>query len=84
MRKNLGAVRKIDKLGRIVIPKEMRRILHVCDSDALDISFANDEIQIRKYETTCIFCKEETDTVTYKGHKICRNCIEKIYKTSKV
>jgi transcriptional pleiotropic regulator of transition state genes len=78
--KHSGIVRKIDDLGRIVVPKEMRRVLNVSNYDSFEISLVDDYITLRKYEPRCIFCKESTDVVTYKGYNVCKECLDKVQK----
>ena len=76
----IGVVRKVDPLGRIVIPKEVRRTLDIAEKDALEIYVDGEQIILKKYEPTCIFCGDARDVVNYKGKNICTNCIETISK----
>ena len=76
----IGVVRKVDPLGRIVIPKEVRRILDIAEKDALEIYVDGEQIILKKYEPACIFCGDARDVVNYKGKNICTNCIETISK----
>jgi transcriptional pleiotropic regulator of transition state genes len=80
MGRHVGVVRGIDDLGRIVVPKEMRKVLNVNQYDSFDISLVDDYITIKKYEPCCIFCKESTDVVTYKGYNVCKECFNKAQK----
>ena len=73
-----GVVRKVDELGRIVIPIELRRTLGIAEKDALEIYTDQDRIILRKYEPacTCSFCGTTDDIVNFKGKAVCRKCIE--------
>ncbi len=77
--KSTGVVRKIDELGRLVIPKELRRSLDLKDDiDYLEIYTEGNMIILRKYEPTCIFCDNVENITKYKGRNICKKCAEKI------
>ena len=78
--KSTGIVREIDKVGRVVIPKEIRNNLQIKDNDPMEIFIDNDCIVIRKYEPSCIFCKTAKDVVTHYDKKICRVCLEALKK----
>ena len=78
--KSTGIVRKIDDLGRIVLPIELRRTLEVSERDPLEIFIEDNTIILKKYQTACIFCGNAKDVVTYKGRNICPACIEEISK----
>ena len=56
MVKSTGIVRKVDELGRVVLPIELRRTLNIDIKDSLEIYVENDSIILRKYEPSCIFC----------------------------
>ncbi len=76
--KSTGIVRDIDRVGRLVIPKEVRDILDIKDNDPLEIFTKGDMIILRKYMPACIFCGNAEDTVTYDDKRICRECLAKI------
>lgn len=76
--KATGIVRKVDDLGRIVLPVELRRTLHIHHNDALEIYTEGDQVILRKYEPSCIFCEETRNVVNFKGKNICRNCLDEI------
>lgn len=77
--KATGMIRKVDELGRIVIPKELRRQFDVEDNkDSFEIYVDAGSIILKKYQPSCIFCGELTDITIYKGHNICQECIKKI------
>lgn len=69
-----GIVRKIDDLGRIVIPAETRRLFNIREGDQLLISIEGTGIVIRKLESTCAFCGRNEDVSPYKGKGICGDC----------
>ena len=62
--KSTGIVRRVDNLGRTVIPKELRRNLNI----------------LTKYEPACVFCGEASNTINYKGKKICVSCLKGVTK----
>jgi len=76
MMKSTGIVRKVDELGRVVIPIELRRTLDIEEKDALEIYVDADKIILRKYEPACVFCGNAMDVENFKGKKVCRNCLE--------
>ncbi len=76
--KSLGIVRKLDNLGRIVLPIELRKTLNFSDNEALEIFTEGDSIVLKKYETSCIFCGNSKNVATFKDKCVCQKCIEKI------
>lgn len=76
--KSTGIVRKVDELGRIVIPIELRRNLGIDIKDGLEIFVEGDRIILKKYAPSCIFCGEAKDVETYKGKNICPRCFEEL------
>lgn len=76
--KAIGIVRRVDDLGRIVIPKELRRSLCIEEGDPLEIYVDVNQVVLKKYEPTCIFCGEGKGIKTFDGKNICPSCIEKI------
>ncbi|MBQ7314893.1 MAG: AbrB/MazE/SpoVT family DNA-binding domain-containing protein [Clostridia bacterium] len=74
--KATGIIRNVDELGRIVIPKELRRKLEIEHGDAVEIFVDEDLIILRKYTPACIFCGDEAAEVQiYKGKKVCKACL---------
>ena len=67
-------VRKIDDLGRIVVPAETRRLFNIHEGDELAISVDNGGIVLRKLEETCTFCESTDDVRDYRGRGVCVNC----------
>ncbi|HEX3037906.1 MAG TPA: AbrB/MazE/SpoVT family DNA-binding domain-containing protein [Oscillospiraceae bacterium] len=76
--KSTGIVRKVDELGRIVLPKELRMTLNIKEKDPLEIYVDNSTIVLKKYEPACIFCSNAEDVINYKGHNICKSCLQKL------
>lgn len=76
--KATGIVRKVDELGRIVLPIELRRTLDIEERDALEIYLDGDRIVLQKYETSCLFCGSDRGLVSYKGKNICSECAKEI------
>ena len=76
--KSTGIVRKVDGLGRIVLPIEMRRTLDIAERDSLEIFVDGDSIILKKYQPACIFCDNTKDIISYKGKNICPDCINKL------
>lgn len=78
--KSTGIVRKVDELGRIVLPIELRRTLDIAEKDALEIYVEGSEIVLKKYEPACIFCGNAKGVENYKGKNICSACIKEMRK----
>lgn len=76
--KSTGIVRKVDELGRIVLPKELRATFDIKHRDPLEIYVDGENIVLRKYEPACIFCGSAVDVVTFKDKKVCKECIENL------
>ena len=73
--KSTGIARKVDELGRIVIPIELRGTLGIDIKEPVEIFMEGDTIILKKYEPFCIFCGEVRDVVKVKGKKICLGCM---------
>ena len=76
--KATGIVRKLDQLGRIVIPKELRNTFDLKEDDPIEIYVDGNDIILRKYQPACICCNDASDVIQYEGKNICRSCIKKI------
>lgn len=74
--KSTGIVRKVDELGRVVIPIELRRTLDIAEKDALEIYVDGEQIILKKYAPACIFCAEASNVTSYKGKNICSGCLK--------
>jgi transcriptional pleiotropic regulator of transition state genes len=72
--KSTGIVRKVDELGRVVIPIELRRTLGIDEKDALEIYVDNEKIILKKYEPACIFCSSADNVQNFKGKLVCKEC----------
>lgn len=75
MMKSTGIVRKIDNLGRVVLPIELRRIFDIDKEDPVEIFVDDNYIFLKKYQPACIFCNDARDVVNFKGKNICKNCL---------
>ena len=78
--KSTGIVRKVDELGRIVLPIELRRTLDIAEKDAIEIYVDGATIILKKYEPTCIFCADAKNVSNYKGKNICASCLRELKK----
>lgn len=78
--KSTGIVRQVDDLGRIVVPKELRKTLDIAERDALEIYTEGDTIILKKYEPSCIFCNEAKEVINYRGKNICKHCLDEMRK----
>ncbi len=76
--KSTGIVRRVDELGRIVLPIELRRTLGITERDSLEIYVDGSSIILKKYQPACIFCNDAADVVTYKGKNICPKCLKEL------
>ena len=76
--KSTGIVRNIDELGRIVVPKEIRRKLGIANTDPVEIYVEGDKIILTKYLPVCHFCASHEDIIEYKGKQICKSCISEL------
>ncbi len=76
--KTTGIVRQMDSLGRIVLPIELRRTLDIAQKDSLEIFVEENQIILKKYEPTCIFCENSRDIVTFKGKNVCPACLKEL------
>ena len=76
--KSTGIVRKVDELGRIVLPIELRRTLDIAEKDAIEIYVDGESIILKKYEPTCIFCVDGRNVENYRGKNICANCMKEL------
>ena len=81
--KSTGIVRKVDELGRIVLPSELRKNLDIKIKDSLEIYVNGDSVILKKYLPCCIFCKEAKDIQVYKEKNICPECLEQISNLNK-
>ena len=76
--KATGIIRKVDELGRVVIPIEIRNKFNIVEKDPIEIYVDESSIVLKKYEPNCIFCGETNNLVEYKGKLVCKKCSEKL------
>ena len=76
--KSTGIVRKVDELGRIVLPIELRRTLNIDERDSLEIYVDGNSVILRKYQPACVFCDNAAEVISYKGKNICRKCLAEL------
>ncbi len=78
--KATGMVRKIDELGRIVLPIELRRTLDIAERDPVEIYVDQDTIILKKYKTSCVFCGNQENLIDFKGKNVCADCLTQLKK----
>ncbi len=76
--KSLGIVRKIDNLGRIVLPIELRHNLDIKEGDSLEFFTEENRIILKKYQPACLYCGNARDIVAFHGYNVCHSCIEQL------
>jgi len=76
-----GFLCNIDNLGRIVIPAPIRKMYGLEKGDAIELFTDEDEIILRKYKPSCIFCGNVDDIEVFKGQKICKKCLQELKNT---
>jgi transcriptional pleiotropic regulator of transition state genes len=76
--KSTGIIRKIDELGRIVLPAEVRKAYNISPGSEIEISTLNDTIILKKYGTSCIFCGSEESLKTFKEKAVCLKCADEL------
>lgn len=83
MLKATGIVRKVDELGRVVIPKELRTTLDISVGAPLEIFVNGSQIILTKYQPGCDLCGELVDVVSFKNKKVCKHCADGLVKVWK-
>lgn len=83
VKENKSIIRKIDELGRIVMPKEWRQMLELQTDSAVEVLLQIGEIEIKKYMPYCVFCGNNTKLFDYASKKVCINCIKTLEKVEK-
>lgn len=76
--KSTGMVRKIDELGRIVLPSELRQNMDINVKDSLEIFIDGDRIILQKYQPSCLFCNNVDDIVYFNDKRVCKECVAKL------
>ena len=82
--KSTGLVRRIDELGRIVLPIELRRTLDIGERETMEIFVEGSSVVLKKYRPTCIFCDSAKDIAIFKGKNICPKCLSKLKRAAEV
>lgn len=80
--KATGVVRKVDQLGRIVVPIELRKTMDLKLSDPLEIFVEDDMIYLKKYDPACVFCGNARDVFSYGGKLVCRKCASELKESA--
>lgn len=75
-----GIVRNLDNLGRVVIPKEMRKLLAINVGDPVEIIKDKNTVVLKKYGNRCVFCDGDKGIVEFQGNYICENCRPELFK----
>ena len=78
--KSTGIIRKVDELGRIVLPIELRRTLDIAEHDEMEIFIDGDQVILRKHKQNCVFCSSAQGLVQYKGKYICNKCVYNFHR----
>lgn len=76
--KSTGIIRRVDELGRVVIPKEIRKKLEICEKDPIEIYIDGHSIVLKKVETNCIFCGADKNLIEFQDKSICSKCLQNI------
>lgn len=74
MLETTGLVRRVDEMGRMVLPKELRDRLGIADGDSVEIWLDGDQVVLVKHIEACVFCGGQEDLVLFKGRQVCRPC----------
>ncbi len=78
--RSTGIFRRIDSLGRFVLPKELRKSLDINQNDYLQIFLEGDVIVLKKSQMNCVLCGNSDDLSDYRDKKVCRACLEELRK----
>ena len=76
--KSTGIVRKIDNLGRVVLPIELRRTFDIDKEDPVEIYVDDNYIILKKYQPSCVFCNDAQDVINFKGKNVCQTCLKEM------
>lgn len=76
--KSTGVVRKIDELGRIVLPSELRRVFGIREGEELEISVEGERVILQKRGDLCIFCGADSPSIEYRGRRVCEPCAREL------
>ncbi len=78
--KATGIVRRVDELGRLVLPKELRNTMQIQHDDPLEIYVEEDRIILKKYQPTCVFCGNHEELVDFGDKRVCKTCVASMQK----
>ncbi len=78
MGKRTGVARKVDQLGRVVLPAEVRRHFGIRPGDLIEIGVDSDVILLTKVEDRCVFCESTADLSRFSGRLVCRECVSRL------
>ena len=78
--KSVGIIRKLDELGRVVIPVELRRALDLNLRDSVEIAADSESIIIRKHRPYCLLCGGAAELTEFHGRKLCHRCLDELKK----
>lgn len=81
--KSTGIVRRVDELGRIVLPIELRRTLDIGEKEALEIFVDGGNVVLKKYRPSCVFCDSSKDISVFRGKNICPACLRELQALAK-
>ena len=76
--KSTGIIRRVDELGRVVIPIELRNKFGIAEKDPIEIYVEGSTIILKKYEPNCIFCGNSKNLIEHKGKFVCEKCIKQL------
>ncbi len=74
-----GIIRTLDNMGRVVIPREIRKQLDMTNgTDSFEIFMDGDNIVLKKHKPFCVFCKSQEECIEFENQTVCKSCIEKL------
>lgn len=76
--KATGIIRRVDELGRVVIPIEIRNQFNIVEKDPIEIYVDGSSIVLKKFEPNCVFCDSQKNLIEYKGKLVCKKCSENL------
>ena len=78
MLRRTGVARKVDQLGRVVLPAEVRRHFDISPGDLIEIAVDSDAILLTKVENRCVFCGETASLSEFSGKLVCGECVNRL------
>lgn len=82
--KSTGVVRKIDELGRIVLPSELRKVFGIKEGDQLEISVEGEKIYLEKRRDVCLFCGAEEPAIQFRDRSVCESCAGELGREGRI